>query len=267
MQIVNKIDHLITKLTELRPVLSDDPASNEEKFNDLLTASLATNQTATNEEIKLALPEKEKLESEIPNWVHPDYSYDPKNPRKPNMRELMEAIAEKDLEDLYAETDENWQKISHKASDILYGVVGSNDDTRDWVSIMASDNILVEARKQTGVMYRPEVDIQSSFNDDGILTEQFAIIKDSKGNTLRSLSSDITSTEETLRNFGATKESISTNLEEKIDPAKFDDNLLTFLKNFDAKPTTLQQVVVQSASQAISNKLSQTIPLDELDKL
>jgi len=267
MQIVNKIDHLITKLTELKPVLSDNPASNEEKFNDLLTASMATDQTVTNEEIKVALPEKEKLESEIPNWVNLDYSYDPKNPRKPNMRELMEAIAGKDLEDLYAETDENWQKISHKASDILYGVVGSNDDTRDWVSIMASDNILVAAREQTGVMYKPEVDIQSNFNDDGILTKQFAIIKDSKGNTLRSLSSDITSTEETLLNFGATKASIPTNIEKLVNPEKFDDTVLSFLKNFDNKSTTIQQIVLQSASEVIANKLSQEIPLDELAKL
>ena len=57
------------------------------------------------------------------------------------------------------------------------------------------------------------------------------------------------------------------NLEEKIDPEKIDSKLLTFLKNYDAKPTTLQQVVVQSASEAISNKLSHAIPLDELAKL
>ena len=267
MQVINKIDQLIAGLTELKPALSDVSSIDEEKFNDLLKANMATGQTTTNEEIQVALPEKEKLESEIPNWVDLDYSYDPLNPRKPNMRELMEAIAEKDLEDLYAETDENWQKIRHKASDILYGVLGSNNDTRDWVSIMASDNILVAAREQTGVMYKTEVDIQSNFNDDGILTEQFPIIKDSKGNTLRSLSSDITSAEETLLNFGATKASIPTNLDEKIDPEKFDANLLTFLKNFDNQPASYEQIVIQNASEVIKNKLSQEIPLDELAKL
>ena len=39
MQIVNKIDHLITKLNELKPTLSDDSSNNEKKFNDLLTSS------------------------------------------------------------------------------------------------------------------------------------------------------------------------------------------------------------------------------------
>ena len=47
MQIVNKIDHLITKLNELKPALSDDPSSNEKRFNDLLTASIANNYTVT----------------------------------------------------------------------------------------------------------------------------------------------------------------------------------------------------------------------------
>jgi len=39
------------------------------------------------------------------------------------------------------------------------------------------------------------------------------------------------------------------------------------LKNFDNNPTSIQQVVVQSASEVIANKISQEIPLDELAKL
>jgi hypothetical protein len=208
-----------------------------------------------------------KLVDIIPSWVDPDYGYDPQNPRKPNMRELMEAMSGKNVEDLYAEPNENWQKISRQASEMLYGAVGANKDSRDWPSIMNSSNILTEARKQTGAMYNPGVDIQSNFNNDGILTEQIAVIKDNKGNTLRSLSNDTTSAEEALLNFGATKESIPTNLEERINPNKFDDGLLAFLKNFDNNPTSIQQVVVQSASEVIANKLSQEIPLDELAKL
>ena len=132
---------------------------------------------------------------------------------------------------------------------------------------METENILSAARQQMRVMYEPQVDIQSNFNDYGILTEQIAVIKENKGNTLRSLSNDTTSAEKELLNFGATKDSIPTNLEERINPEKFDADLLAFLKNFDAKPTTLQQVVVQSANEVISNKLSQEIPLDELEKL
>ena len=132
---------------------------------------------------------------------------------------------------------------------------------------MSSNDILKEAREQTGAMYKPEVDIQSYFNDDGILTEQIAVIKDNKGNTLRSLSNDITSAEEELLNFGATKGSIPTNLEERINPENFDADLLAFLKSFDNSPSSIEQIVVHSASEVIASKISQEIPLDELAKL
>ena len=132
---------------------------------------------------------------------------------------------------------------------------------------MNSSNILKKAREQTGAIYEPEVDIQSNFNSDGVLTDQIAVIKDNKGNILRSLSNNIASAEETLLNFGSTNESIPTNLDELINPEKFDSDLLAFLKNFDNHPTSIQQVVVQSASEVIANKISQEIPLDELAKL
>ncbi len=262
MQVDSKIDHLITELTKLKPALSDGSLGNEKRFSDLLTASLEGDRTISNKEIEAIFSE-----NVIPSWVDPDYGYDPQNPRKPNMRELMEAMSRKSLEDLHKEPDESWQKISRQASRMLFGVIGANEDTRDWPTIMSSSDILTEAREQTGAMYKPEVDIQSIFDDDGILTEQMAVIKDKDGNTLSSLSFDIASAEETLLDFGATQESIPTNLEERINPKKFDYNLLDFLKNFDNKPTTLQQVVHQSATEAIENKLSQDIPLEELDKL
>ena len=267
MQVVNRIDHLISELTKLKPTLSDDSSSNAKRFNDLLTSSIETKYTVAVEETGVSFPKNATLENKIPSWVDPNYDYDPQNPRKPNMRELMTAMSGKNLEDLYAETDEKWQQISRQASDILHGVVGSNEDTRDWPSIMASKDILTKAREETRTMYEPEVDIQSNFDDDGILAEQIAVIKDNKGNTLHSLTGDITSVEETLVNFGVTNKSIPANLEERTDPEKFDENLLSLLKNFDNKPNAIQQIVLQSATEVIANKLSQEIPLDELAKL
>ena len=267
MQVISKIDHLITELTRLKPQLSDDSPSNEKRFNDLLKASIETDRAVANADKEIAFSTNAQSLDVIPGWADPDYGYDPQNPRKPNMRELMEAMSGKNVEDLYANPDENWQKISRQASELLYGVVGANADTRDWPSIMNSSNILTAAQKQTGVMYEPEVDIQSNFNNDGGLTEQIAVIKDNKGNTLRSLPTDITSAEETLINFGANRESIPANLQERISPGKFDGDLLAFLKNFDNNPTSIKQVVVQSASEVIANKISQEIQLDELAKL
>jgi len=266
MQIINKIDYLITESTKLKPSLSDDSSNNEKKFNDLLTASTTTNPTTSNDHIEATLSPK-AAENGILSWVDPNYSYDPEKPRKPNMRELMEAMSGKNLEDLYKEPEKNWQKISSQASQILYGVIGANKDTRDWPSIMSSNDILTKAREETGAMYEPVLDIKSNFDDDGILVEQIAVIKDNKNNTLSSLSDDIASAEETLLNFGATEDSIPTNFEERINIEKFDADLLAFLKSFDNSPTSIQQVVVQSASEVIANKISQEIPLDELAKL
>lgn len=39
------------------------------------------------------------------------------------------------------------------ASELLYGVVGSNTDVRDWAAIMASDDPITAARQATGQMY------------------------------------------------------------------------------------------------------------------
>ena len=267
MQVTNRIDQLILELTKLKPALSDVSSSNEKRFNDLLAASIETSYTVPDEAIKAEPSPNAKLENQIPSWVNLDYGYDPQNPRKPNMRELMEAMSGKDVKDLYATPDENLKKISRQASNILYGVVGGNDDTRDWLSIMESENILSAAREQTRVMYEPKVDIHSNFNDNGILTKQIAVIKDNNGNILSSLPSDLAYTEQKLLDFGATKASIPTNIEERIEPEKFDADLLAFLKNYDNGPPSIEQIVVESASEVITNKLSQEIPLDELAKL
>ena len=161
MQVVSKIDYLITELTKLKPTLSEDWAGNEKKFNDLLTANIMNDHTVADEEVSALHLENAELENGIPSWVDPDYGYDPQNPRKPNKRELMEAISGKSMEDLYAEPFENYLKINRQAADMLHGVVGSNLDTRDWSAIMSADNILEAARKETGKMYSPEINIKS----------------------------------------------------------------------------------------------------------
>src|SRR6056300_774908 len=73
-------------------------------------------------------------DNNIPAWVDPDYGYNPESPRKPNMREMMEMIAGMPLEELYS-SGQDWSGISRQASDLLYGSVGANQDTRDFVAI------------------------------------------------------------------------------------------------------------------------------------
>ena len=267
MQIINKIDQLITKLNNLKPELSNDSLSNEKKFNALLKTSIESSNAISAENQEIEISKNAKLEGRIPSWVNSDYPYDPENPRKPKMRELMEAISGKSIEDLYCEGGENCQRVIRQASEMLYGVVGSNKDTRDWQSIMISENILKEAQKETGNMYDPEVNIISSVDTNGVLNKQIAVLKDKNGIILRSISSDTTIAEETLNNFGVKRGAIPTNLEDQVDPDIFDNDLLTFLKNFDNNPTSIENVVFQNASEVIANRLSQEIPLDELAKL
>ena len=267
MEIINRIDKLIAQLNSLKPELSDDLSGNEKKFSDLLKSSVELSSEISDPSAEIENLQNKKASNVTPDWVDKNHEYNIQNPRKPNMRELMEAISGKSVDELYSEPEESWRKINNQAADLLYGVVGSNIDTRDWASIMSSENILKSLKEQTGIMYEPTLDILSSFDENNNLTKQTAVIKDKEGNTLRSIPETLPLAEETLRNFGANSNSIPNNLEAKVNPNFFDKNLLTFLKNFDKNSPSIQQVVVQSASEAIASKLSQEIPLDELAKL
>ena len=96
----------------------------------------------------------------IPKWVDDDYlssyvsSAKQGNPRKPNSREMTELIAGVPVEQLYGTMDSSqWSKYTRLSSDLLYGVVGSNQDTRNWEAIMASDNPVIAAQVATSQMY------------------------------------------------------------------------------------------------------------------
>jgi len=267
MQIINRIDQLIVKLNELKPGLVDDPLGNEEKFNGLLKSAMDSNFISAEKLSTTELTSKTKNSDEVPNWVNSDYYYNPENPRKPNMRELMEAMSGKTLESLYADGEENWKEVSSIASEILYGVIGSNEDTRDWTKIMESENILKAAQEHTATMYEPKVDIVSLFIDENIPKKQIAVIKDKDGNILRSLSDNLVKTEETLNNFGVKKSSIPEDIEAKVEVSKFNKELLSFLKDFDQDQSPIEQIAFQSATEVISRKLSAEIPLEEFTKL
>ena len=45
----------------------------------------------------------------------------------------------------------------HTASSTLYGVIGSNQDLRDWNAIMAADDPLLAARQATGALYASDL--------------------------------------------------------------------------------------------------------------
>ena len=267
MQIKNQIDQLIQNLNSLKPILSNDLEADQIEFKKVLQNTL-DQVSFESESSPKSLPSVMKQSEEIiPDWVHNDYGYDRNNPRKPNLREYMEAISGKSIEELYKEPDENWQEIRTLASEMLYGVIGSNKDTRDWAKIMASDNIEKTAKIETGIMYEPKVDVVSNFNQNNTVLNQIAVIKDKNENILKAIPNDTALAKQTLENFGATQASVPTTLEEKIVAEKFDKNLLAFLKSYDNTIEQIEEVALQTATENISSKLSEEIPYDELEKL
>ena len=267
MQVSSKIDHLIQKLNELKPSLSNNAEIDAEQFKEILkeTLEISDNENPSSESIASLVEQKKR--DLTPYWVDPNYGYDPQNPRKPNMLELTKAISGKSSEELRLAPDKNWEKINRSASQILYGVVGSNKDTRDWSSIMAAEDILAVAQIETGKMYEPKVDVESILNDDGEIIDQIAILKDKNENTLQVLPEDISSAEEILQNYGATRASVPDDLDEKIVSHIFDDTFLNFLKTFDQNLPELEKLALQTTTEHISKRLIDEIPMHELEKL
>jgi len=119
----------------------------------------------------------ETVSSEIPDWVDPAYGYDPANPRKPNMREMMKAISGSTPEELYANgNSENVQSIIQQASELLYGVVGSNQDTRDFSNI-SSSNMVKDTLIATEKMYQPSVVQLGDDNNFGIVSSDGTLLR------------------------------------------------------------------------------------------
>lgn len=269
MQTIAQIDHLVRNSHSLKASPAEDSTSDKKEFHDILSSSVKNGEMPKEALTERSAPNNQNYEHStiIPNWVDLDYAYDPNNPRKPNMRELIEAISGKNVEELQTANDKNYKKLISRASEMLYGVLMANQDSRDWTAIMESNDITKTAQKQTAIMFEPKVEIVAMFNETNNANEEIAVIKDKHGNTLRSLSSDLSLTKETLHNFGVTKKDIPSNLETQVDQNIFDKDLLNFLKNFDNEPSSIERFVIQTASANISEKLSQNSTLDELEKL
>ena len=93
-----------------------------------------------------------------PVWVDDQFGWDPKNPRNPCMKEVVDALmreaGHKDINNLHER-----EKFYHDASELLYGALGSKDDSRDWDKILSAGNIISTARYETKKMHGSELDI------------------------------------------------------------------------------------------------------------
>ena len=137
MKINAQIDKVIARLQALEPSGNNNISETKKKFYEILTEALETNKSDPTQQ-------SQSKAAKSLDWVDKDYYFDATNARKPNLREFMEAISGRTVEEMYKDINSDWQKLSKKASDVLYGVV-SNDDTRDWSKIMSSPDIMKSA--------------------------------------------------------------------------------------------------------------------------
>ena len=164
-------------------------------------------------------------------WIDTDYAYDPDNPRKPNVRELVEALSGEKVEKLYEQDSSVWRPYFVKATDILYGTVSNVVDTRDWLKIMESSDIETAAADELADLIEPYIDVESSYEQvslsdgsvENILTAQYPVIKSKDGIVLSTnLSKNIDHLKEELSRFGGTKISFSEEALTKVVLTNFD---------------------------------------------
>lgn len=230
MKLSTQINQVMASLEALKIQAADAPAEANFQFASILENALKSNHAAVQ-----PTRSQEEAAPQIPNWVYPEYGYDPANPRKPNMRELVEALSGRSIEALSADENSNSRDMLRLASELLYGVVGSNEDTRDWSAIMDSSDIIMAARQATGKMHAPVVGIMSINSESGETIDQLATINDANGNILRSLTGGVEYIRETLENFGATSSSVPQNLRSQIVVENFSDAVLGTLVNFKSQ--------------------------------
>mgnify|MGYP003112478154 CR=1 FL=1 len=200
---------------------------------------------------------EENTTNNIPAWVDPDYSYDPANPRKPNMREMMELIAGKTVEEIYA-SGEDYSDISRMASDLIYGVVGSNEDTRDFVAIgnAATDPVTGELDKDKFIA-ATQIATSQMYGGTTVAYQAGGYQTDEAGNTVVDSSGNpvfLPAALYVVGGNGTILTSLSTNA----------DQMATTLQNFGVQNTSWIDTVSPTMGSALGNYQS---AFDTLKKL
>jgi hypothetical protein len=148
------------------------------------------------------------------------------------MKELMQAISGQSLEQLLSDRNSDWRDVANLSSELLHGVVGSNQDTRDWQKISADADIVSAIRSETKNLYDPQLTIQSEKDASGTIVQQYATINDRDGKILRTISGSPSKIYETLKNFGVTAQSVNLKIQSETITEKFHKTVLDTLKAY-----------------------------------
>ena len=143
MTTIAQMDQLITNLQNIRASVSENSGKiNTGEFGAMLDTALseALEETALPMNVKALTIANDTPEQSFDDYISVNLlgtNLATSRAARPNLREFMDA------------TGAN----SRDASELLYGVIGSNGDYRDWESIMASDNPIDAARAATRQLY------------------------------------------------------------------------------------------------------------------
>lgn len=129
-----------------KEAIAEAAAQGTESFAQSLQAAVATTADTDAALVQNALPATSYL---LPEGAAPDSEH------KPSVAEFMKTTG----------------TTFETATSVLYGVIGSNNDLRDWKAIMGSDNPLQAARQAVGAMYNSGLDFVST-QAQALLPEQ-----------------------------------------------------------------------------------------------
>ncbi|XOY56700.1 MAG: hypothetical protein ACMUJK_02900 [Rhodobacterales bacterium] len=169
MTAIAKVDQLITSLQNIRATLAADNGVVDEGqfdvlFNDALRNSSETPTAIVNASAASTVEDTET--SSFDDFMAMDLvGADPDQSHHtiPNMKEFMDITGVS-----FAD-----------ASEILYGVIGSNGDYRDWDAIMATDNPLDAARAATAQQFNSNLPYELR-GDESFGTSEFVEVLASK---------------------------------------------------------------------------------------
>ena len=162
---IAQIDQLITNLQGLKASFTQNStASDGSDFDSVFASALSDAEAAADEMAPIISASKSTSSlatqtSSFDTYRAMDLLTDnPDSARaaRPNLREFMTATG----------------ASFGDSSELLYGVIGSNDDYRDWRAIMGTDNPVDAARAATAQLYNSDVDYQLRF-DASYGTPQF----------------------------------------------------------------------------------------------
>ena len=163
MTTIAQMDQLITSLQNIRATLAEDNSKNNTgDFSAMFDTALSN---ALEEPVPQMNVNAAAMVNDFPAQSFDDFmainllvtNLDTSRAARPNMREFMDATG----------------ASSQDASELLYGVIGSNGDYRDWGAIMASDNPIDAARAATGQLYNSSLSYEL-VNDASYGTPAFA---------------------------------------------------------------------------------------------